>query len=571
MKCIGPALACFFMVMNLCAQQALPKSFSREFQEQYTQKELPQTRQVGVNQSQLAQHQLQHQQSPLVSFPVSLSLNSNSSGKWFKLKDGSRIWQLRLYQPSAQALAISLEQSEMPNGAYFYFFDPLGKTIIGPITKKDFSENRRLFSGVIPGEELVVEYFEPKGISRSGNFEIFRMDHIYKTANNLGDPRFGTSLECHTNINCAAGGDFQNEKLGICRIVMVLEEGIGYCSGNLMNNTAKDQTPYILTGFHCQDGFTPIYDLWRFDFNFEAEGCGDPDIAPDFQSMTGCVQRAGRQESDMLLLELNEKIPGSYRVFYLGWDRSEVGPSMSTNIHHPFGDIKKITHFYTPATIFNSPINWDNDVQTPARQHFLLSFNDGTFELGSSGSALLNQEGMVVGHLHGGIASCEDTKGYFGRFHLDWTGDETRETRLRDWLDPLNLDSQTLQGLEPPFAPGGLISGSILMEDGQGIPEITVQLVGVNGATTSTDNEGGFDFPNTPFDQEFQIALTKVDDAANGVSLGDIIAIQKHILRSQLIDSPYKMIAADANGSGHISLADIIPNSKDHSSTRTQF
>ena len=547
-----------FICCNLSAQSWRPKSFSQDFTSLYTGKELPLANSISLNQQEIIQYQQKNEGSPLVSFPVDINFNLKEDGKWFKLKDGN-VWQLKLKMANAPAIALLLKNVVLPVGAYLHIYDSERKFVKRPFLAKDISDQQRLFSGLIPGEEVIIEYFEPLSVKGKGYFEVFRVDQVYETANFFTDPRFGTSLDCHTNINCEAGTDYRKEQLGICRIVMILEEGIGYCTGNLMNNTAEDQTPYILTGFHCQDGFTPFYDLWRFDFNFEATGCGNPAIAPDFQSISSCQQRAGRQENDMLLLELNEKIPASYQVYYLGWDRIATPPNRSANIHHPLGDIKKITHFYTPATILNTPINWNNDVQTPANHHFSISFNDGTFETGSSGSALLNPEGKVVGHLHGGNPTCEASIGYFSRFHLDWTGGGTSENRLSDWLDPLNLDSDTLGGLEPEFIPGGSITGQVKMEDDRGIPNINVQLIsGSNQATTSTDENGNFSFANVPFNEDYQISLVKNEDSANGVSLGDLVAIQKHILRSELLDSPYKMIAADADGSGNISLADII-------------
>jgi len=45
---------------------------------------------------------------------------------------------------------------------------------------------------------------------------------------------------------------------------------------------------------------------------------------------------------------------------------------------------------------------------------------------------------------------------------------------------------------------------------------------------------------------------------SNGVSTLDIILIQSHLLQTALLNSPYKIIAADANNSGSVSTADIL-------------
>jgi len=50
----------------------------------------------------------------------------------------------------------------------------------------------------------------------------------------------------------------------------------------------------------------------------------------------------------------------------------------------------------------------------------------------------------------------------------------------------------------------------------------------------------------------------KDDNPLNGVTTYDLVLISKHILVIEPLDSPYKIIAADANKSGHVSSIDIV-------------
>ena len=52
--------------------------------------------------------------------------------------------------------------------------------------------------------------------------------------------------------------------------------------------------------------------------------------------------------------------------------------------------------------------------------------------------------------------------------------------------------------------------------------------------------------------------FTPSTDYLNGVSTFDVVLISQHILGVQLLDSPYKMIAADVNGSSTISTLDLL-------------
>ena len=54
------------------------------------------------------------------------------------------------------------------------------------------------------------------------------------------------------------------------------------------------------------------------------------------------------------------------------------------------------------------------------------------------------------------------------------------------------------------------------------------------------------------------IARQQLDDPLNGVSTFDLVLINKHILGVELLNSPYKMIAADANNSKSITTFDIV-------------
>ncbi|HEY9705076.1 MAG TPA: dockerin type I domain-containing protein, partial [Allocoleopsis sp.] len=57
----------------------------------------------------------------------------------------------------------------------------------------------------------------------------------------------------------------------------------------------------------------------------------------------------------------------------------------------------------------------------------------------------------------------------------------------------------------------------------------------------------------------FKIAIAKTDGASNaGVTTYDISVISKHILGQQLINSPYKLLAADVDSSGEIDAADML-------------
>ncbi|MEM8906583.1 MAG: T9SS type A sorting domain-containing protein, partial [Bacteroidota bacterium] len=103
-----------------------------------------------------------------------------------------------------------------------------------------------------------------------------------------------------------------------------------------------------------------------------------------------------------------------------------------------------------------------------------------------------------------------------------------------------------------------IISGEIFTEENEKIKDVTVT-VGGNGLNNSmvTDESGYYEF-SLPGGFNYAVLPTRNDEPLNGVNTLDLITISKHILGIELLDSPYKQIAADVNRSGTITGFDLI-------------
>ncbi|MCC6411580.1 MAG: HYR domain-containing protein [Saprospiraceae bacterium] len=73
----------------------------------------------------------------------------------------------------------------------------------------------------------------------------------------------------------------------------------------------------------------------------------------------------------------------------------------------------------------------------------------------------------------------------------------------------------------------------------------------------SADAGGRFQHPFDVSGVRFDIQPRRNHDPVNGVSTFDLVLINKHILDIETLDSPYKIIAADANGSRSVTTGDI--------------
>ncbi len=501
-------------------------------------------------------------ENPLYSLPQATNLTLENSGEFTDLENGDRVWHLEIENLQGKSMALFYENFYLPAGAKLFFFDKEKTQIKGAYTSANNKESGKFFTGFIHAKTAILEYYEPANVIGEGHFTIFRIDQSIESAEAeksvLLDLGFGTSSECQVNVNCTDGSAYQQEKQGVCRIMMTVEEGIAWCSGTLMNNIRNDETPYVLSAFHCTDGYTPLHDLWRFDFNYEAGECVNPTVEPDYQSIIGCNLRAGRLETDFQLLEISQSIPSNFSVYFNGWDRSDAIPTEATLLHHPSADIKKVSHDNHSLIIHPSVINWNNEVSTPANYHFRSVLDVGTFEVGSSGCPILDENKRVVAQLHGGNPGCTNATIYGGRLFYSWEEGTSSAEQLAPWLDPDNTGAEFSDALVPAEVGNAIVSGKITTQFGGNVAGVTVRANGDDAMSTLTDIEGNYEL-ELPIGSQYTISYEKDYFAENGVATTDILKLRRVILNLEDYDNPYSIMAADANGTNAIpTTSDII-------------
>lgn len=106
------------------------------------------------------------------------------------------------------------------------------------------------------------------------------------------------------------------------------------------------------------------------------------------------------------------------------------------------------------------------------------------------------------------------------------------------------------------------VQGIVHTEDHQPLDLVNITLTDIDTdeiLTGETDSEGIFSFEQLDGCRNYKVAANRsIDDWTDGVSTLDLLVLQKHILNVTPLDSPYKIIAADANGSGRISTMDLV-------------
>jgi len=374
--------------------------------------------------------------------PSGVSLNPENSGRWYTLSDGTRIWKLGIHSSGAFSINLIFDQFELTPGARLYIYDANREYVLGAFTSENNKESGILAVQPVPGDLIFIEYHPSKTLVQSSKLSIGQVNHDFVDIFHLDktkDGQFGQSGPCNIDINCPEGENWQAQKRSVTRILI---NGIELCTGVLVNNTSLDGRPYLLTAGHCiSDGSDAQSTVTVF--NYESPYCDGPDGMVN-QTISGASLKATISNLDFTLVELSAYPPIYYQPYYAGWDASGNGPASSVSIHHPKGDVKKISKDYD-AAVSSDYVPYDANTFWK-----ILMWDLGTTEPASSGAPLFNENGLLVGTLSGGEASCGNSvNDYYQKFSESYDRYSSANQQLKYWLDPLNLGNGSLSGWDP--------------------------------------------------------------------------------------------------------------------------
>lgn len=335
---------------------------------------------------------------------------------------------------ATDALNLSLQFSEfqIPKNSVFSIYTK--NELTDSITANENNEKNiwatRVYQGSILTLVLKTTYKEKE----NARLQIGSVNFGYKNFGVLVDfANPDVSEPCHINANCPAGNNWNNEKNSVA---MIVANGIIQCTGSLIMNTGNTNTPYFLTANHCLGaGNVPN---WVFQFQTLSTDCATNTGWREDIQFNGCTLRANNGASDFALLQLNTTPLVNSGLFYSGWSRQTTGNTSTTILHHPAGDLMKISvDNQAPTALTSLGVDvWQIDQDL------------GRLQGGSSGAPYYNQNHQIIGqHWRrpeaGTIPICDITIAQGGRFDRSWTGGGTNATRLNNWLDPSGTGATT--------------------------------------------------------------------------------------------------------------------------------
>ncbi|MEI6487489.1 MAG: T9SS type A sorting domain-containing protein [Bacteroidota bacterium] len=379
-----------------------------------------------------------------------VSLNLDNSGTWTTMPNGDRLWRLGVKSTGALTINLAFDDFFMPKGASMFVYNSTKDFVLGAFTEVNNQKDKAFATDLIGGEAVVLEYYEPASAAHQGRISLFRVTHGYRGVEDYAAKSFGSSQSCQVNVNCPLGNNWQNDKRGVVCLVV---NGGEFCSGSLVNDVPQDGKPYVLTANHCST--SNDWAQWVFRFNWEAPGCSNPASSPSTtQSLSGSNLCARNGGSDFCLVQItgglvNNTVPATYNAYFNGWSNINTPADTVIGIHHPSGDIKKISQA-TNSVTSNPSFNAGNGA---ADCWQIGQWTTACTEPGSSGSPLFDKFHHIVGQLYGGPSACGASAANdyddYGKFAVSWLGGGTNATQLKHWLDPNNTGATTLNGWSP--------------------------------------------------------------------------------------------------------------------------
>ncbi|MBI1780983.1 MAG: trypsin-like peptidase domain-containing protein [Sphingobacteriales bacterium] len=408
--------------------------------------------------------------------PVDVDISIYDQGSW-ETVDSFNVIRIKITAKKASSIAVYFDKLFLSPNAELYIYSSDGTIITGPITEEEnINSNKMWGSNVFSGTSVILELKTPISETDSNKLHIQKILYginpkiklPYSNKDSTTGPGFGLSSSCNINAICIAG--WEQERRAIAQVV---HGNGGWCSASLIMNTCNTNIPYVLTANHCVvDGNgNPINTSnSTFEFLWFSPTCTPTTNTSSTLLFNGASIQARWEQSDFALLKLNQTIPQNSTLTFLGWSRSTNPPNNSMGIHHPMGDIMKISIENNQAAIGN--------VRNFPNTAWRVVWDQGTVEGGSSGSPLFDMnDHRVVGQLFSNTQPtnppCNQPTGgtNYGRFNVSWEGGGTPATRLRDWLDPNNTGAMTtnttnVSALPNSITPVGNVIGHYTVNGG---------------------------------------------------------------------------------------------------------
>jgi hypothetical protein len=375
--------------------------------------------------------------------PVETSLTPENSGFIVK-RANETVWVLGISSKDALSLNLILSPFDLPEGAFIYVYDIDRSTVRGAFTGESAPGAPSMPVLPVPGDRMVLECHFPGSTIPENSIGVGQVAHDFAgffSNDKIKDLYYGRSDACEVDLNCSTNPNYMKAARSVVRLLVA---GSELCTGVMVNNTGSEYRAYVLTANHCIENQSHATNT-IFVFNYSSPWCDGPDVS-NMHTLTGSALKSTNPDIDFSLVELNQFPSMAYRPYFSGWDVTATTPSNTFTLHHPEGDVMKV------SIDDNNPVTSSFPIEgyTPNGFWRILRWDLGTTEGGSSGGPLFDQNGRLRGTLTGGAATCDDpTNDYYAKLTRMFNITTLPATHLKPWLDPSGTGATIVNGRDP--------------------------------------------------------------------------------------------------------------------------
>ena len=357
--------------------------------------------------------------------PEELQGNPLPMADWTGLDAGTIVTSMSVTSPGAVHIRLGLHV-ELPPGGEFRFFVPGSNQHFPVVTEAGLdglgAKDRLLWSPLVQGDSLGVEIVLPSQKALSNfTFSVKRISHGYidlsgssVVGSTSAHPKLLACPDHHVDVACRAGSFLPGLDRSVARFTVQKSSGAYVCTGTLLSDRINNVfIPYFLTAYHCvstQAEADSVVALWHYKRRF----CGHTEITPPVSSdHLGTELLDFSSSRDSALLRFKGTMPRGLN--YAGWSNATIGAGRSViGLHHPRGTVMK----YSAGRAISRE-SYGTGTDQYIRNAYVVNWDDGATEPGSSGSGLFILGGILVG-----VSSAWDEvcggHGYYGAFQDFW-------------------------------------------------------------------------------------------------------------------------------------------------------
>ena len=364
---------------------------------------------------------------------------------WSELADGAKVAAVSIRSSGAAAIRGGLVFDSLPQDARLRFYAPsggevyeaTGRDVVAAVARNVAGGDRSsdaytYWSPVVEGDSMVIEIEVPAGVAVDDvRIAAPVVSHLVQSvASAVEAPKASSS--CENDVMCYSG-TWGGESNAVGRIVFTSGGSSFLCSGTLLaDQDTSTSIPYFLTAHHCIGSQTSASSIQAYWF-YRSSACNSGVLGAVRTLSGGASLLYATSNTDTSFIRFNNDPPAG--TGYAGWIASgEGGGASVTGIHHPGGDMQKIS-FGSVSSFMNCyPAGADtfncNSGSPSSSTFYGIKWGSGITEPGSSGSALFANSGhYVVGQLYGGGSTCGGGgTDFYGRFDVAYNA------ALYQWL-----------------------------------------------------------------------------------------------------------------------------------------